>query len=164
MADISGRRDRNKKSPGVHYDMHRCTRGCDLHCFVAERNVNIGKCDYMGTGESVSTACVCVRVCLYIYIYIFIYVFRIISNDGRSRVALISWNIDIIEKRFWSRIVFGIFQKVNIDQHFAFSHANDNKVYLLLYIKNKKEENNVINFYDLHIFLYKTCHCFSLLM
>jgi len=44
------------------------------------------------------------------------------------------------------------------------SRANDNKVYLLLYIKNKKEKNNVINFDDLHILLYKTCHCFSLLM
>lgn len=70
MADISGRRDRNKKSPGVHYDMHRCTRGCDLHCFVAERNVDIGKCDYMGTGESVSTyiyTCVYLRTYLYTY-------------------------------------------------------------------------------------------------
>ena len=38
MADISGRRDRNKKSPAVHYDMHRCTRRCDLHCFAAERS------------------------------------------------------------------------------------------------------------------------------
>lgn len=42
MADISGRRDRNKKSPAVHYDMHRCTRRCDLHCFAAERSRLIG--------------------------------------------------------------------------------------------------------------------------
>lgn len=78
MADISGRRDRNKKSPGVHYDMHRCTRGCDLHCFVAERNVDIGKCDYMGTGEIVST-----YMCMYIYLRTYLYAY---SKSYRTMV------------------------------------------------------------------------------
>jgi len=57
MADISGRRDRNKKSPGVHYDMHRCTRGCDLHCFAAERNV-----EYRQTRRGRAESPVCVYV------------------------------------------------------------------------------------------------------
>lgn len=80
MADISGRRDRNKKSPGVHYDMHRCTRGCDLHCFVAER-VGIGG-NATGTGESTST-CGYVRIYVRKCVSVGVHVFRIVSNDGQ---------------------------------------------------------------------------------
>lgn len=143
MADISGRRDRNKKSPSVHYDMHRCTRGCDLHCFVAERNVDIGKCDYMGTSESVSTYMytdIYICMCIYIYIYLSIYI-RIPNHiERRSTWKPSSTDIDTtghryyIEKILVQDCIRNISESYNIDQHFVFFRTGTT-AHLLLHIK-----------------------------
>lgn len=109
MADISGRRDRNKKSPGVHYDMHRCVRAAVI-CTVSLQNatwVYDGKCD----GEEREGGRQTSGIHLYMRVYVYASVcnvFRIISNDGRNwkhRGAAIPGDIDIW-KRFRLRLLF----------------------------------------------------------
>lgn len=77
MADISGRRDRNKKSPGVHYDMHRCVRAavictvslqnatwvCDSKCDGEEREEGRG-------GRGRADEYINIYICVYTYICI----------------------------------------------------------------------------------------------
>lgn len=128
MADISGRRDRNKKSPGVHYDMHRCTRGCDLHCFVAERNVDIGKCDYMGTGESVSTY-VCTYICARIRV----------PNRIERRSTWEPSSTDITGHRYHDGKDFGpgFAASCNVDRHFC-AETDVDAVYLSSRIKIRR--------------------------
>lgn len=84
MADISGRRDRNKKSPGVHYDMHRCTRAAVI-CTVSLQNAWVSATRRRGPAERAGGARVC--TCMLRGAHVGVHVFRIVSNDGQRGAA-----------------------------------------------------------------------------
>lgn len=157
MADISGRRDRNKKSPSVHYDMHRCTRGCDLHCFVAERNVDIGKCDYMGTGESVST-----YMCMYIHICIDVCI--CIPNHIERRSTWKPSSTDITGHRYYNRKDFGpgLYSKSYNTYRSTFCIFARKLQRGLSSVVHKNIEDKKIILLIFAIFILKTCYYLSL--
>lgn len=153
MADISGRRDRNKKSPGVHYDMHRCVRAAVI-CTVSLQNAQRGyatanatrrKGRRRGEGrrEGGTHLHACIPVCN---------VFRIVSNDAGG----------IEEQRYRGTSIHGKdFGSGCCSKNWRFVLRFERERERGLFKKIEKEMNTFINFcaHYIGICRFKTHRC-----